>query len=86
MAVDTRQKRFSMLSFGDGVIDHVLFEADGAVDADDRAHLLGLYSGIAISEPTVADGLTFSYEKLSAPGLSYEAAVGAGISHEQVAP
>lgn len=53
MAVDTRQKRMSMISFGDGVITHVLFEADGAVDADDRAHLLGLYSGIALGSPAI---------------------------------
>lgn len=53
MAVDTRQKRMSMISFGDGVINHVLFEADGAVDADDRVHLLGLYSGIALGAPAV---------------------------------
>lgn len=46
MAVDTRQKRFSMMNFGEG--DQVLFEADGTVDADDRAHLLGLYSGISL--------------------------------------
>lgn len=45
MAVDTRQKRMSMLNFGDGTNIHVLFEADGTVDADDRMHLLDLYSG-----------------------------------------
>lgn len=43
-----------MISFGDGVINHVLFEADaGAVEADDREHLLGLYSGIALGSPAV---------------------------------
>lgn len=48
MAVDTASKRFSMLNFGQD--DNVmLFEVDGAVDADDRAHLLGLYSGITLS-------------------------------------
>ena len=52
MAVDTRQKRMSMVSFGDGVVNHVLFEADaGGVKADDRLHLLGLYSGIALDSP-----------------------------------
>ena len=51
MAVDTREKRFSMMSFGDGAILHVLFESDGAVDLDDRQHLLGLYSGIALAPP-----------------------------------
>ena len=48
MAVDTRQKRFSLLNFS-WVPSVALFEADGAVDADDRAHLLNLYSGIALS-------------------------------------
>jgi len=49
MAVDTREKRFSMMAFGDGNHLHVTFEADGAVDADDRQHLLDCYSGIAFS-------------------------------------
>ncbi len=49
MAVDTRQKRMSMLNFGDGTNLHVLWEPDGTVDADDRLHLLDLYSGIAAS-------------------------------------
>ena len=48
MAVDTRQKRFSMMNFS-WVPSLVLFEADGSVDADDRAHLLNLYSGIALA-------------------------------------
>lgn len=49
MAVDTKEKRLSMLNFGDGTHVHATFEADGAVDADDRAHLLDLYSGVALS-------------------------------------
>lgn len=53
MAVDTRQKRFSMINFGEG--DLCLFEADAAVDADDRAHLLGLYSGIALDNPAAIE-------------------------------
>ena len=47
MAVDTREKRFSMLNFGDGSHIHATFEADGSVDLDDRQHLLDCYSGIA---------------------------------------
>lgn len=54
MAVDTRQKRMSMINFSEG--DQVLFEADGAVDADDRSHLLGLYSGIALTSVTLLVG------------------------------
>ncbi len=53
MAVDTLEKRFSMLNFGGTGTIHLLFEDDGAVDADDRAHLLDLYSGIALGSPVV---------------------------------
>lgn len=53
MAVDTRQKRMSMLNFGDGANLHVLWEPDGTVDADDRLHLLDLYSGIAAAGPGI---------------------------------
>ena len=51
MAVDTRQKRFSMMSLGEG--NHLIatFEADGTVDVDDRQHLLDCYSGIAFASP-----------------------------------
>ena len=47
MAIDTREKRMSMLNFGDGSHSHVSFEANGTVDLDDRQHLLDCYSGIA---------------------------------------
>lgn len=50
MAADTRQKRFSMLDFGGGAHVHALPEADGAIDQDDRQHLLGCYSGILFEE------------------------------------
>ena len=46
MPVDTAEKRFSMLNFGDGTNVHLLFQVDGAVDLDDRQHLLDCYSGI----------------------------------------
>ena len=49
MAVDTREKRFSMLNFGDGTHIQATFEADGSVDLDDRQHLLDCYSGIAFA-------------------------------------
>ena len=51
MAIDTREKRFSMLNFGDGTHIHATFEADGAVNLDDRQHLLDCYSGIAFAAP-----------------------------------
>jgi len=50
--IDTAQKRFSMMGFGDG--NQILFEPDGSVDLDDRQHLLGGYSGIAFSTPSLA--------------------------------
>jgi len=49
--INTRARRFSMMNFGDGTTIHVLFEADGAVDLDDRQHLLDCYSGIAFGPP-----------------------------------
>lgn len=54
MAIDTREKRFSMMDFGDGNIG-VLHEPDGSVDLDDRQHLLGCYSGIAFAELGILD-------------------------------
>jgi len=51
MTLDTAEKRFSMLSMDDGANTHLLFEVDGSVDADDRRHLLGTYSGIAFAAP-----------------------------------
>ena len=49
MAVDTAEKRFSMLNFGDGTNIHLLFEPDGTVDLDDSQHLLDCYSGITFA-------------------------------------
>ncbi len=46
MAVDTKAKRFSMLSFSDGALLPV---ADGSIGTADRAHLLWLYGGIALT-------------------------------------
>ena len=46
MAIDTRFKRFNMMEFGG--VDIVLPEADGAIDADDRAQLITLYGGNAL--------------------------------------
>lgn len=63
MAVDTREKRMSMMNFVSGPGVHVLplFEADGAVDLDDRQHLLDLYSGNALGAPAVAEEGRGSY-------------------------
>ena len=62
MAVDTREKRFSMINFGDGANEHTLPEADaGAIEADDRQHLLGCYSGIAFAAPS-SDNVFWIFE------------------------
>ncbi len=50
MAVDTAEKRFSMMAMasgGDGTFINMMFEVDGSVDLDDRQHLFDCYSGIA---------------------------------------
>ncbi len=55
MAVDTKNKRFSMLNFADGTsVYGPMFDTDGAsgsVSLDDRQHLLDLYGGIAFAAP-----------------------------------
>ncbi len=49
MAVDSKAKRFSMLSFGSRAL---LPDPDaGGIEAGDRLHLLGLYGGILAGEP-----------------------------------
>lgn len=57
MAVDSAEKRYSMIAFGDA--DQIIFEVDAAVDLDDRQHLLGCYSGIAFSG--AVSGLIMNY-------------------------
>ena len=61
MGVDTKEKRLSFLNFGLPWWS-TLPETDGAIDSDDRLHLLHLYSGIAGATPAVADpyGLEFT--------------------------
>lgn len=49
MAIDTAMKRFSMLNMASPNPYIRLFEPDGAVDADDRAYLLHIYGGNALS-------------------------------------
>ena len=53
MAVDTAEKRFSMIEFGDGSMG-MMFQVDGAVDLDERQHLLGCYAGIAFAAIAVS--------------------------------
>jgi len=57
MAFDTAEKRFAMIAFGDG--DQMLFEPDGAVDADNRWHVLGLFQYTLVVIPTDTPGIEF---------------------------
>lgn len=57
MAVDTRQKRFSMLNaIAASLPTKPLFQADGDVDPGDRLHLLNLYSGIPAGVTAIVGG------------------------------
>ena len=47
MALDTKEKRLSMINFGDGTNIHTLPEPNASIDFGDRLHLLDLYSGTA---------------------------------------
>ncbi len=53
MAVDTAEKRYSAINFGLPWF-RTLPEVDGGIEADDRLHLMGLYSGIAAGSGAVA--------------------------------
>ena len=48
MAIDSRQKRMSMMSFGQHIRFLPMWESDGTIDADDEYHQLNLYSGITL--------------------------------------
>lgn len=62
MAIDTKAKRMSMLSFASPLAWGHHFEVDGSVDADDRAHLLHLYGGNVLSDPRRGELVPFSVE------------------------
>lgn len=57
MAIDTTEKKLSLLSFGNGgfVLPLTL---DGQAELQ---HLLGLYSGILVSEAAAASGAVISF-------------------------
>ena len=67
MAIDTKAKRMSMLSFASPLAWQHHYEVDGAVDADDRAHLLHLYGGNALNNPgvggTILPQITAAYHR-----------------------
>ena len=53
MAIDTRNRRFSIARLGRpvGALPH----PDGTIDTQDRAQHIGLYHGITLSEPSAFD-------------------------------
>jgi len=65
MAINTRERRFAMMNLN-RFPQANLFEADGTVDADDRAHLLSLYGGIALAGAAVTTLTTYFYKILLA--------------------
>jgi len=60
MSIDSKAKRMSMLSFASPLAWGHHFEVDGAVDADDRAHLLHIFGGNALNNPAAASGQLLS--------------------------
>ncbi len=61
MAVDTTEKRMSMLNFGGNGVVFLLPETDGSIDADDRFHLMDLYSGITPDAPVAVVAVVGDY-------------------------
>ena len=59
MAVDSRDKRMSMVGFGNPR-PGVLPNPDGTVGTADRAMLLGLYSGIALGAVAAIAGIVLT--------------------------
>ena len=59
---DTAEKRYSMINFVDGTTIQMLPEVDGAVDLDDRQHLLDCYSGIAFGSPAGGNAMPMAMD------------------------
>ena len=68
MAVDSVAKRMSAFGFG-GIAD-ILPAPDGTIAQGDRAHLMGLYSGIAPVAGSIAATAQQTLTKLSQRTLS----------------
>ena len=56
MAIDSKAKRMSMLSFASPLAWQHHYEVDGTVNADDRFNLLHLYGGFVSSSDGGGDG------------------------------
>lgn len=74
--------RISAFNFCDP-FDHVLPVADGTVSAADRAHLWGLYSGIAVADIIVGPYCAVAHEVYTAGGVARET-FGPGADRAQV--
>ena len=55
MAIDTKNKRFSILNSGDGCLLHLNPDPDGSISLGDQQHFLDCYSGIPFGAPPVVD-------------------------------
>ena len=53
MAIDTPQKRFSMMGFGNPLLKLVF--PTGSITAGDRSTFIDLYSGIALPPPVIVE-------------------------------
>lgn len=61
MAVDTRDKRFSMMGLAN-VNPSMMADPDASIDGPDRAMLIFLYHGITLAAPAgVVGNLLFTY-------------------------
>jgi len=60
VSIDSKAKRMSMLSFASPLAWQHHFEVDGAVDGDDRAHLLHLFGGNTLNNPSPPTGRVMS--------------------------
>ena len=71
MAVDTRQKRHSLIGYG-LAYRLTLPVSDGALGQGDRQHLVGLYSGILATSPPTVDLHPASTFQARRRGTTYE--------------
>lgn len=51
MAIDTQEKRFSIMGFHNPCVTHMI--PQGAIGKPGRATLMNLYSGVTLAEPVV---------------------------------
>lgn len=76
MAVDTRNKRFSMIGFGRGVFGAMPNPDGGFAVAADRAQLSYLYAGITLSAPSGSSSGSSAAKAFGKAGLMPRAMFG----------